>query len=225
MSSLNGLQAERMIAKHYEERGYAVTTEPPPSAIPFSLGNYKPDILAIRGDENLIIEVKGPGARVDSSVYLRLDEEVQLHPGWRFLLVTVGEEELRQFAASTSSNLSVNMSIEAMRERIHQMDQLLDTPNMAGFLLPRLWLAYVSALRLNAAREGVSQEGLTDLSLINMAYSEGIISIAEYESGRRFLNLRNHTVHNLDANATVTECKELRQMIDVVLHRLENLDS
>lgn len=225
MNALNGLRAERLIAKRYEERGYAVTTEPPPSAIPFSLGNYKPDILAIKGKENLLIEVKSPGARIDSQVYLRVDEEVQRHPGWRFFLITVDDDELREFAAGTSSNLSVNMSVEAIRERVQQMDPLLETPKLAGFLLPHLWLAYVSALRLNAAREGVSQEGLTDLSLINRAYSEGITSIGEYEAGRRFLNLRNETVHNLERNATEHECKELRRMIDVVLHRLEHPDS
>ena len=72
--------------------------------------------------ENILIEVKGPGTKVDPKVYLRVDEEVQRHPGWRFLMVTVADEELRELATSTLGNFSV----DAIREHLKQLDRLLD---------------------------------------------------------------------------------------------------
>jgi Holliday junction resolvase len=86
MNMMKSLQAERLIAKQYEERGYVVTLGPPPSRIPFPLGDHIPDILATKGSENILIEVKAPGARTDSDSYFRLDQQAQQHPGWQFML-------------------------------------------------------------------------------------------------------------------------------------------
>jgi Holliday junction resolvase len=81
MNIYKELRAEGLIAKRYEERGYTVSVGPSVAEIPFSLGNFRPDILASRGDEHLIIEVKSSAERVDPAVYFEVDELVQQHPG------------------------------------------------------------------------------------------------------------------------------------------------
>lgn len=98
--------AVRLIAKRYEERGYAVTLAPPSSAIPFSLGSYIPTILASRGDEHLVIEVKMAGTIVDPDAYFQLDAKIQQHPGWRFLIATLPEAELEEELSGSAKNLS-----------------------------------------------------------------------------------------------------------------------
>ncbi|MNF98985.1 hypothetical protein D3C84_818670 [compost metagenome] len=162
---------------------------------------------------------------MDSKLFFRVDEEVQRHPGWQFLLVTVADEELQELSTSTTANLNEGV----VQERLQQLDLLLKTDMPVGFLLPALWVAYVTALRLLVAHEGylegASQENLTDFSLINKAYSEGVTSIDEYQSARRFLNLRNNAVHSLETVATTQECQELRQMIDEVICRLSPKDN
>ncbi|WLG34342.1 hypothetical protein PSH85_00860 [Pseudomonas simiae] len=225
MSFLDGARAERLVAKRYEERGYTVIIEPPPAAIPFPLEGYKPDLLATKDSENLLIEVKRRGARVDSKLFFRVDEEVQRHPGWQFLLVTVADEELHELSTSTTAKLNEGV----VQERLQQLDLLLNSDMPVGFLLPTLWVAYVSVLRLLVAHEGniegASLDNLTDFSFINKAYSEGVTSIDEYQSARRFLNLRNNAVHSLDTVATTQECQELRGMIDEVICRLSLKES
>lgn len=222
MSTLDGLRSERLVAKRYEERGYTVTIEPPLSAIPFSLEGYQPDILAIKGSENLLIEVKTRGARVNSELYFKVDEEVQRHPGWQFLLITIAEEELQELTKDTTATLNLEM----LQERLRQFDLLLDGDFPVGFILPTLWVAYIAAVRLLVTEESclndVAHEKLTDLSLINKAYSDGATSFEEYQSARRFLKLRNHAVHNLDIVATKQECQELRRMIDEIMRRLKS---
>ncbi len=215
MNMMKSMQAERLIAKQYEERGYVVTLGPPPSRIPFPLGNHIPDILATKGSENILIEVKTPGARTDPDSYFHLDQQAQQHPGWRLMLVTVSEDELQQNASSFTSDVSV----DSIRENLRNMDGLLDDAKISGLLLPGLWMAYVFALRILASEEHVDYD-YTDLSLINRAYSNGIISIDEYETARRLMTLRNEAVHSLKPTATPADCKLLRQMVDTLLGRL-----
>jgi hypothetical protein len=216
MNIAKELRAERLIAKRYEELGYTVTLEPPSSAIPFPLGSYRPDILAIRGTENLIIEVKTAGARVDPEIYFRLDEQVQQHPGWRFLLVTVNGAELDEPTSGTAENLSV----ESIRKRLKSVARLGDDIEIATLVLPALWTAYVASLRLLLVNEGIEGQGYSDLSLLNKAYSAGLISFDEHEAGRRLMALRNQAVHSLDTLSTTAECMQLRQMIEEILNRL-----
>lgn len=210
------LRAERLIAKRYEERGYVVTFGPPAAAIPFSLGNYRPDILASRGDEHLIIDVKSGGERVDPEIYFKVDELVQQHPGWRFLLATVSDAELEEGVSSTAGNSSA----DAIRARLRSTDRLVDDAETATFVLPVLWTAYVAALGLLLEQEAIPINGYSDLSLLNKAYSAGSISYDEFEAGRGLASLRNRAVHSLDALATPAECHQLRKMTDDILDRL-----
>ena len=87
-------QLEASIAKRYAELGFTVTVEPSLNLIPFDLGGYRPDILAIKEpNQNYIIEVKGSSQRVSVGRFREVSEVVQAHPGWRFLLVT-GDDEI-----------------------------------------------------------------------------------------------------------------------------------
>lgn len=216
MNLYKELRAERLIAKRYEESGYTVSLGPTVAEIPFSLGNFRPDILASRGDEHLIIEVKSSGERVDPEVYFKVDELLQQHPGWRFLLATVSEAELEESVAGTAGNASA----DAIRARLRSIDRLVDDAEMATFVLPTLWTAYVAALGLLLEKEDIPINGYTDLSLLNKAYAEGLISVDEYEAGRGLMSLRNRAVHSLDTLATPSECGKLRKMTDDILDRL-----
>lgn len=218
MNLTKELRAARLIAKRYEDRGYIVTIEPPSSAIPFELVNYRPDILAIRGDEHLIIDIKTAGTRGDPEAYFRLDEQMQQHPGWRLLLVTVTEAELDESVSGAT-----NYSVESIRTRLQSIDRLGDDPEIATLVLPPLWTAFIAALQLLLANEGIVANGHTDLSLLNKAYSEGLLSFEEHEAGRRLMALRNRTVHSLDILDTSAERGQLRQMIESILYRVAPL--
>lgn len=216
MNVIREMQAERVIAKRYEELGYAVILEPPPSVIPFSVGKYRPDLLATKGEENLLIEVKGPGARPDPQVYLRVAKEVEQHKGWRFLLVTVPDAELQNSLLSTTNT---QLNADSIHARLLKLDQLLENHETAELALPHLWTAYIAALMGLASLNSIELGGFTDLSLINKVYSQGLTSIDEYERSRYFLRLRNRAVHSLETVTTPSECKELRFMVETVLQR------
>lgn len=209
------LLAVRLMAKQYEERGYAVTLAPASSAIPFSLGSYIPTILAEHGDEHLIIDIKTAGARVNPDAYFQLNTQIEQHPGWRFLIATLPEGDLEEELSEPVQNLSE----EAIRARLKSIDRLGDGPEMATLVVPPLWTAFIASLRLLLASEGIPANGYSDLSLLNKAYSEGLLSFEEYEVARHLMVMRNRTVHSLDILETPVRA-QLREIIETVLSRL-----
>ena len=218
MNNTKGFLAQRLIAKRYEDRGYAVTLEPPSAAIPFSIGKYNPDILATKGDEHIIIEVKTAGARVDPEAYVRLGEEIHQHPGWQFLLVTVAESELEDVDLSVSGNVD----LESIRGRLRAVERLIGDPEMAIITLPVLWTVYISAIKILLVDEGANIDGYSDYSLINKAYSDGIVSFDEYEAARRLMDLRNRAVHSLEIVVNSADSEQLWKMIQDLLTRISS---
>lgn len=212
-------QAERLIGKRYEENGYAVTYGPKKEWIPFDLGTYTPDILAIRGEENLLIEVKTKRSSVDIDRYRRVDKEVQRHPGWRFLIVTVPDLET---LTSQGSRPDENVSVERIERVLEQIDKITAVSDLPALVLPQLWTAYISALRLTSPPQQ-NEPLLSDLSFLNQAYSTGLISYEEYESAKNLMNLRNSAAHSLDSSATQDDVTTLRGMVEHALVRLKDV--
>ena len=218
MSSHPGIRAERMVAKRYEEDGYAVTLDPPPSMIPFSLGSYRPDVLVTKDEKHLIVEVKVSGSQVDDpGVYLKLAQEVERHDGWKFLLVTVPRTDLQEPASGASDHAN----LDSIRSGLRKIDGLLKLDELADLALPHLWGIYVTALKLDLTRGGATVPNGTDLGLLHKAYSEGIISGAEHQEALRLLSLRNTSIHDLDAVVPLTDCRALRALVDDAVARLE----
>jgi hypothetical protein len=210
-------QAERLIGKRYEENGYAVTYGPQRGWIPFDLGSYTPDILAVRGNENLLIEVKSKRSPVDIDRYRLVDEEVQRHPGWRFLIVTAPDPEL---VTPQSSWPDDNVSAEKIERVLQQIDKIRAVSDLPALVLPQLWTAYIAALRLISPAQH-NELPLSDLSFLNQAYSTGLISYEEYESAKTLMKLRNLAAHSLDSAATEADVNILRGMVESALARLK----
>ena len=74
------------------------------------------------GTENILIEVKTPGARVDPAKYQRIDQEIARHPGWRFLLVTVPVDAM----GAEPSNAPVVSTVDEIRTRMRELDRLAE---------------------------------------------------------------------------------------------------
>lgn len=215
MSITDSLRAERLVAKSYEDQGYTVTFEPSQSDIPFPLHGYRPDILAIKGNERVLVEVKRAGTRVDTSRYVSIGEEAERH-GWKFMLVTVTPEQL----SSSTEAPTVLPEIEMIRERLREIDRVHNVIGNPTLVLPALWVVYIAALQSVCLKEDIHLGEVTDLSLINRAYSEGVLSVDEYEQARLFLNLRNEVVHSVTSAMSGAQYARLREMLDDLLTKL-----
>lgn len=46
------------LTREYRDRGYEVTVEPGPGQLPGSLSQFRPDLVALKSDDSVVVEVK-----------------------------------------------------------------------------------------------------------------------------------------------------------------------
>jgi hypothetical protein len=219
MSVLTDIQAATLVAKRFEDKGYAVTLEPEPSMIPFDLAGYRPDLLAEKEHDNVIVEVKRRSSKVNADLFMRIAQRARAHGGWSFQLVTVSDEEMEDEASQIAL-----LSAGQISSVLARLDELMVQPSMASFALPLLWSAYVGALEtlLRQSPEKTRYRG--DLSVLNRAYTLGMISIENLTEARRLLQLRNQVVHSSYLNVEADDIKMLRSWVEGLLPQIQALE-
>src|SRR5688572_13574751 len=80
-------EALERVASEYRERGYRVLVEPRGRDLPGFLRDANPDLIATRGDETLVIEVKNSPKDVDPVQLRVLSERIAAQRGWRFVVL------------------------------------------------------------------------------------------------------------------------------------------
>ncbi|WP_166534940.1 hypothetical protein [Blastococcus xanthinilyticus] len=131
--------------------GWDVVVRPGPDELPEALSDLQPDLVAHRGDEHAVVEVKSRLAPPNLDL-VTLAERVASLPGWRLELVYIPDEpavaepaQLRRWAstaselAGSSPEAALLLSWAALEGLLHQLAQQrgVDT-NQAGSLLAAL---------------------------------------------------------------------------------------
>ena len=194
--SVQESSAVRSVAEDLRKQGYSVTVEPASSMIPFDLQQYRPDILASRGDENLIIDIKRRNSRRSIERYKEITEIVGSHDNWRFMLSTVDETDPDGY-----TSVEKRADSDLLNRMLGKIDLLLSGENY-DLAVPYLWSVYIAAMRTMGERAGVPVDTTSDRSVLNYMYSLGEVSADEYESAKIFLELRNKAVHSLEVEVS-----------------------
>lgn len=205
---MTALVAVNAIAKEYEGNGYHVMVEPDPSVIPFDLNNYRPDILATKGDENLIIEVKTRKNPKMMERYKEILRIVNQHKGWRFLLATVDEP-------GQPGNQAANVVLEepSIAKAFRELEPLLQS-DMYKLAVPYLWQIYMSGVRLVADKLEVPVDITSDRGVLDYMYSLGEISFEDYEASKKYFELRSKLVHFLGVNVSREQVDEVKNFVE-----------
>ncbi len=185
MSASQNSAAERAfldnVARQYRDEGYQVEAEPDPVRLPPFLKNYRPDIVATRNGENVVVQVK----RKAGEANLReLAEVVASQPGWRFDLVLYEPEEVAR--DEISSDKTIRATLDEAR-RLHSSHQ-----SSAGLLLA--WSAFEAATRIAFERHGIERFPRPADLLKNLVF-EDLISEEEFNSLVEIGRLRNRVAH------------------------------
>jgi REase_AHJR-like len=198
------MSAVQNIAKQLEREGYQVLVEPRSNDIPFDLSGYQPDILATKGDEHLLVEVKTTATRRSLERYKSIADTVARHPRWRFFLTTVAPE-----AESDDSVAPPLVRPDEIRVLMRRLDSLLDSDNHS-LAVPYLWNALVAGLRARAFERNVPVDATSDLRVVSYMYSLGEISHEDYETMRRYYDLRSSLTHSITHSVSKAETLEFR---------------
>jgi HEPN domain-containing protein len=173
------------VAERYRQGGYRVQFDPDPSLLPKEAKSLRPDFLASKGEEHVIVEVKSPQNLLAYPALLRLAEVIRKVPGWR-LDVVVLEKPMPHVALEP-------FSVESANRRLQSADHVAETGDYEAALL-LLWTAAEAVLRDQLRRHtGDSLPGTSRLP--KLAYSMGLIETRDVAIAEWMTKIRNEVVH------------------------------
>jgi len=182
-------QRARGIAEEYRSKGYEVIEEPSPEQLPEFLSSYRPDLLARKGDEAIVIAVKSRSSLAKDPRIQELAQILQTTPHWNFELVVVGEGE--QLSAPEGSRPFERNDI---LRSVEEAEKLV----ASGFLEAALLLAWSTlegTVRLLTEGEGIVLDRLSPLHILKQAVINGVISRDDYNFLTHVMKYRNALIH------------------------------
>jgi hypothetical protein len=178
-------QRAHAIAEEYRSKGYEVIERPSPEQLPEFLASYQPDVLAQRGGEAIIVEVKSRSSLAKDPRITEMARLVQTEPHWNFELVLVGEEEQLNVPEGVRP-----FGKDDIIQGIEAAERLVAAEFWAAALLPA-WSTLEATLRQLSEEEGVVLERFTPLSVLSQATSNGVISRDDYSFLTKVMKYRN----------------------------------
>ncbi|MEH2463435.1 hypothetical protein [Nostoc sp.] len=197
----------KSLADKYVSEGFHVLIKPKTDELPFDLDNYQPDMIAIKNNSGLVIEVRTSLRRISVERLQALAEEVSTHPGWRFLLVTLEDIEAKSLPG-TSEQLP---SWQELTDRFDQAHKLIENDEIEpAFLF--MWSIFEGVLRRRAIDESIPIERFPFIGLLRHLYSLGELSISQFDLAQACFEVRNRLAHGYIENLTLP-----------VVHNFDNL--
>lgn len=191
--SLGTVPSERelleQVADDYRQRGYDVVREPAPGERPSFLGPLVPDVIAKKGRENLVIEVKRTKIPRLSHSLRALLEALRKQPDWRLRLVYLGPEgEFEMFEVPT-------LTADEAQQKIDSAASMFESDEQVAALLV-LW-SVLEAVGLNRLADVQGEEigPMPPIAILKELTSFGLIEQEEFTKLRSILELRNAAAH------------------------------
>lgn len=156
----------RQVADRLRAEGWDVVDEPPADALPRELREFRPDLLAARGDKRLVVEIRGLRMSGRSSEDLEvLTQRLATTPDWDLELVWPGEDDPPAPRA-------------LLEDRARRAQTLADSDPEAALMLA--WSAAEGALVDVAERAGLSRTR-SGAGLVTELSSRGLVTEEQYE--------------------------------------------
>lgn len=185
-------QRARAVAEDYRRRGYDVVEEPSPESLPDFLAGYQPDLIARRGKETVVVEVKSRKSLADEPQVRELARLLQGKEHWSFELVVVPEEK------PVAPEGAQPFTREDVLRGLEEAERLVELGFSEAAML-RAWATAEAALRIISEEEGVKLERYAPSYMLTRAVSDGVISREEYAFFIRAMEYRNALVHGFSA--------------------------
>jgi hypothetical protein len=179
-------QTLERIAKQYRKEGYEVSLSPSSADLPEPLRDFQIDLLARKGEETVVVEIKMARTEKPSPEIERLAEAVSRIPNYRFDFVAVQRQPIigrEQWLDSVS--LSV---------RLQESDRLFAQGYVDASIL-LLWSVTEGILRLLADRHRLGLSSRGPQTMVKTLYSQGLIDKVDADILEQAGQLRNLSVH------------------------------
>lgn len=191
------------VASDLREKGYDVVIYPSQKELPPFLEDFSPDIVARKGKENLIIEIRSRYT-LDRAKYLEhVATRIQEHSDWSFELVVTNPKDERQSTTISSEFV--------LRRKLSEAELLLENGNAdVAFLLG--WATLEACSRRSLSKIPSITPEINPAGLIRQLFAFGLIRKSDFSFLERLLNKRNRLVHGFFDSAGPTSLESARLM-------------
>ena len=185
-----------------EAEGYEVYLHPSRPMVPEFLGDFQPDVLAFRGDEKLVVEIKRKSKDAEKQMQ-QISKLLQGRSGWNLRLI---------WLSPTSELVALpRQTRETIKARIEEARALVSAIHVSAAML-LAWATFEAIAR--ALSEASFNRPQTPGRLIEVLAAEGTISPSEADLLRRLAQLRNRLIHG---ELTVTPDQgEVERFLDML---------
>jgi Holliday junction resolvase-like predicted endonuclease len=179
-------------------------------------GGYEPDLVARKGQQVTVVEIKPRSALAADSRIAQVAREIDSMPNWSIELVIVAEPELLEAPTVLASLDEVEIE-----QRLAEVEELMKSDRWeSAFLLA--WSALEARLRNSVAADGDSEERVTNTRfLLNQASFLGVLDEDEMSIVRSLYEARNAIAHGFSHSGIGND--EMRELIALV--RRESIHS
>lgn len=203
------------IADDYTQRGYSVIIEPKSEDLPRFLRKYRPDLIAKKGTEAVVIEVKTLGKARDSRTLRDIAEEIRKHPSWRLQVIIADQPQYWDTQFKTPP-------IEEIKNRTEVAARIYEAgDHIAAFLL--LWSLLEAAARHRLREVGVERAvPRTPVALLKDLVSFGYLDQEEYDRLAEIARMRNAAAHGfLTLPLDQAKFRHLQSLVESLLKTSE----
>jgi len=175
----------RNLRLRYESDGFAFTEQPGATALPDFFGGYRPDAIAVRGDERIAIEVKPRLAPTTAPKLAKIKRLFDGREDWRLHVVFTNPDALQALALPLSPP-------EAIRDRVAEARALVGAGHSrAAFLMGWTLLEAATRAKLREA----AGPGRATGTVVETAAMHGLIDPETARGLRDLVALKNRVAH------------------------------
>ncbi|HEY2289186.1 MAG TPA: hypothetical protein VGM86_00670 [Thermoanaerobaculia bacterium] len=213
-------QTIERIAEEYRSKGYDVQVEPPDPDLPPFLRGRQPDLIARRGDERLVIEIRTSLSKSEPDRLTELAERVQRESGWKLIFVAPSPTE--EILPGEQLQL---LSLPEVEEQLGDARQLLGAGHQEAAIL-LAWAAVEGQLRELARQEEIPLPRPGTLTLLRQLVSLGLIDREQYQTLSDAYEARSAVAHGFrppsELGTAVQELLGLSEAIARGIQQIEN---
>ena len=185
-------EALQDVAKQYRDEGYDVVVAPQGAAVPSFAADFRPDLIATRANEGVIVEVKRNRLDLSSDPDIpRMAEVVNAQPGWRLDVVVLEPVTEVQTAAQDAAEPSDEQLLQILKSADDMADKG-ETP----YACVVAWAGIEAAMRrLRDEAEFYGRSAPKDL--MRTLYVNGVLSREQFDRLKESYKIRTQVVHGL----------------------------
>jgi len=211
LTSPNPVVSERQrlerIADDYRSKGFDVLVEPTGSDLPPFLGDHHPDLIARRGDERLVIEVKPSPSDSPPNQVRELAERIKREPGWRLVLIAGSPAE----ELMPGERLSL-LSDTEVEQNLRQVSLLLASGQREEAIL-LAWASIEGQLRSQAKREEIPLPRPDTPTLLRQLVSLGLVDRDQHRLLSSAYRTRSAVAHGFKPDGDIDSM--VRSLLDL----------